>query len=311
MTMELTLVHPESASVEQRDPGGVSTTAKSDQPTQPLVPTSPTVTDDRGYQLTTTAEAAQLYNRGVHHILGLHTGALALLDQAVTTDPTFALGHAAKALLGYEMCAPTVVPDELYLAEIYAEKATDRERSHVNAVTGHVRGRKNALVDHVRRYPQDALLLNSIIPTIQFAGAVEVPQEAWDIVEQAAPAYSNDDWWFLGTLSFIRQEQLRFDEALDLACRSLDLEPSGGHAAHARGHAHYELGDHVNGLDFMSNWVVGPGAEAESLDHLAWHAAVHELSLGDVEAVRRRYASQLNPARMLGCRSLIDGGQLL
>ena len=274
-------------------------------------PARPAVTDDRGYPLTTTPEAAALYNQGVHCILGLRRGHASLIGQAVEADPTFALGHAARALLAHELCTPGVVPDELYLAGLYAEKATERERSHVNAITGHIRGHRQALVEHVRRHPGDALLLNSILPTIVFSGAVEVPQEAWAIVEAAAPAYSEDDWWFLGTLSFVRQEQLRFDEAMDLALRSLALEPAGGHAAHSRAHTHYETGDHVAGLEFMSAWVLGPGAEADPIDHLAWHAAAHELSLGDVAAVRRRFETQLNPARMTGCRALVDGGQLL
>jgi len=274
-------------------------------------PSAARPTDDRGYPLTTTPEAAALYNEGVRRILGLRRGHFDLIAQSVAADPGFALGHAAKALLAYELCAPAVVPDELYLASLAAEHASERERSQVFAIQSHIRGNKRALVAHAQRYPKDALILNSIMPTILFGGAVEVPQEAWEIIEGAAPAYGEDDWWFLGTLAFVRQEQLRFDEAMDLAVRSLELEPAGGHAAHARAHAHYETGDHVNGLEFMSNWVLGSGQGADPIDHNAWHAAVHELSLGDVAAVRRRYETQLAPAQMTGCRALIDGGQLL
>ncbi|MDR1265814.1 MAG: pyridine nucleotide-disulfide oxidoreductase [Propionibacteriaceae bacterium] len=316
-----------SVAVEQRDPGGrpahKPAAPAATRPTAPAAPTTPpaaaarpapakaAVTDDRGLSLTTTPEAARLYNQGVYNILGLRKGHYDLIAQSVVADPRFALGHAAKALMAHELCAPAIVPDELYLASLYAEKATDRERSHVNAVQSHIRGSKTALVDHVRRHPKDALLLNSIMPTILFGGAVEVPAEAWDVVERAAPAYDPDDWWFLGTLSFVRQEQLRFDEGMDLAKRSLELEPAGGHAAHSRAHCHYEMGDHVDGLKFMSDWVDGPGVGADPIDHNAWHAAVHELSLGDVAAVRRRYERQLDPAKMTGCRALVDGGQLL
>ncbi len=74
-----------------------------------------------------------------------------------------------------------------------------------------------------------------------------------------SPAYG-DDWWFTGLLAFVRQEQGRFDEAMDLSCRSLAEEPGAGHSAHARAHAHYETGDHDAGLAWMDDWVRGDGA---------------------------------------------------
>ena len=61
----------------------------------------------------------------------------------------------------------------------------------------------------------------------------------------------------------------------------------------------------------MDDWVRGDGAGTDSLSHFAWHAALHELSLGDLDAVRRRYESQLRPDGALGCRALVDTGSLL
>jgi hypothetical protein len=61
----------------------------------------------------------------------------------------------------------------------------------------------------------------------------------------------------------------------------------------------------------MSGWVTGDGAATESLSHFSWHAALHELSLADLDAVRRRYDEQLRPEHGLGCRALVDTGSLL
>ena len=61
----------------------------------------------------------------------------------------------------------------------------------------------------------------------------------------------------------------------------------------------------------MDGWVTGDGASIDSLSHFAWHAALHELSLGDLDAVRRRYDAQLRPEHGLGCRALVDTGSLL
>jgi len=268
------------------------------------------ITDPYGYRLSTSPAAASAYVRGVGDILRLRTGALPHIAEAIAHDPTFALGHAALALLGHEMCAPVDVDARLRQAESFAGRTSERERSHVHAIASHVRGDSRPLIDHVAAYPRDALLLSSAVPTIAFAGATEVPEESWAIVERCIPAYG-DDWWFAGLLAFVRQEQHRYDEALALACRSLGEEPGAGHSAHARAHAHYETGDHEAGLAWMDRWVTGAGAEIDSLSHFSWHAALHELSLGDLDAVRRRYETQLQPGSALGCRALVDSGSLL
>ena len=266
--------------------------------------------DSYGYRLTTSHEAAAAYNRGLGHLLRLRTGAVEALATSVALDPTFALGHAALALLGHEMCVPVDLRARLQDAVLHAGRATERERSHVHAIASHLRGDPEPLVRHLAVHPRDALLLSTAVPTIAFAGVTSVPDEAWSIVERAAPAYG-DDWWFTGLLAFVRQEQRRFDEAMALSCRSLDEEAAAGHSAHARAHAHYETGDHDAGLAWMGGWVTGDGCATENLTHFAWHAALHELSLGDLGAVRRRYDAQLRPEHGLGCRALVDSGSLL
>ena len=266
--------------------------------------------DSYGYRLTTSSEAAAAYNRGIGHLLRLRTGAVQALAASVALDPTFALGHASLALLGHEMCAPVDLRARLGDARLHAGRASERERSHVQAIASHVCGDSAPLVRHLAAYPRDALLLTTAVPTIAFAGVTEVPAEAWVLVERAIPAYG-EDWWFTGLLAFVRQEQRRFDEAMSLSCRSLAQEPDAGHSAHARAHAHYETGDHEAGLAWMDGWVTGAGAGSESLSHFSWHAAMHELSLGDLDAVRRRYDAQLRPEHGLGCRALVDSGSLL
>lgn len=266
--------------------------------------------DSYGYALTTSPEAAAAYDRGVGELLRLRAGGAGAVATAVALDPTFALGHATLALLGHEMCLAVDLDARLRDAELHAARATERERSHVHAVAAHVRGDSGPLLRHLREHPLDALLLSAAVPTIAFAGATEVPEQAWELVEQAAASYG-DDWWFTGLLAFVRQEQRRFDEAMDLSCRSLAIEPAAGHSAHARAHAHYETGDHVAGLAWMDDWVTGDGRHSESLSHFSWHAALHELSLGDLDAVRRRHDLQLRPELGLGCRGLVDTGSLL
>ncbi|MDZ5620337.1 pyridine nucleotide-disulfide oxidoreductase [Nocardioides sp. HM23] len=266
--------------------------------------------DDYGYPLTTSDGAAAAYVAGVRDLLRLRRDAHVRIASALAHDPTFALAHADLALLGHEMCVDVDIASRLDDARRLAGRATERERSHVHAVDRHLQGDHRPLLAHLTAYPRDAVLLSIAMPTIAFAGVTEVPAEAWAIVEGAAPSYG-DDPWFLGLLAFVRQEQRRYDEAMALACRALAADPTSGHAAHARSHAHYETGDHVEGLAWMDAWVTGEGAETESLTHFSWHAALHELSLGDLDAVRKRYSEQLQPRHTIGCRALVDTGSLL
>ena len=268
------------------------------------------IRDRYGLTVTAGVDAADAYNRGLDAVLCLRSGAAEAFASSIALDPTFALGHAALALVGHDLCAEVDIAARMRDAERHAELGTERERSHVHAVLAHLRGDGEQLVRHLETYPVDALLLSAAVPTIAFAGVTEVPEQAWKIVETAAPAYG-DDWWYAGLLAFIRQEQQRFDEALDLSCRSLAEQPSAGHSAHARAHVHYETGDHTGGLSWMDGWVTGAGADISSLTHFSWHAALHELSLGDLAAVRRRYDAQLRPEHATGCRSLVDTGSLL
>jgi hypothetical protein len=80
---------------------------------------------------------------------------------------------------------------------------------------------------------------------------------------------------------------------------------------HARTHVFYETGDHTNGLDWIDPWISSYGGMASHRAHFAWHAALHELSLDDGDAVVRRYATQLAPPVVTGVRALVDSASLL
>ena len=80
---------------------------------------------------------------------------------------------------------------------------------------------------------------------------------------------------------------------------------------HARAHVHYETGDHRAGLSWLDDWITRRAPQAHHGAHFSWHAALHELSLEDAAAVRRRYREQLAPPRVVGLRALVDSASLL
>jgi hypothetical protein len=268
-----------------------------------------------GLRLSTSPEAAAAYRAGQGRILRVQSGADEALRSAVAADPGFAVAHAALALLGHEYGAPVDVPSALAAACLGAARrgTTTRERDQVAAIVARIRrpgpAGARAVLDHIRRYPRDALMVSVAAPTIAFSGVTEVPQEAWRLVEDLAPAYG-DDWWYAGLLAFVRQEQSRWTEAAALAQRSLAAEPASGHAVHAWAHVHYETGEHAAGLRWLDRWIGTSGLGAHHRVHFSWHAALHELAAGDGEAVRRRYATQLAPPHVAGVRALVDSASL-
>lgn len=270
--------------------------------------------DMYGLPLSATPAAATHYVNGLHRILRVQSGAEQALADAVGLDPNFALGHAVLAMLGVEWSVSVDVEQHLAAARATMSNADERERRFVEVATARVRepGAASAamLLSYIHAYPEDALAVSLAVPTIAFGGATEIPAEAWALVENLGPAYG-DDWWYLGLLAFIRQEQNRFADAAELAARALRVEPTAGHAVHAKAHVHYETGDHRAGLAWLDSWIDTCGAQASHRAHFSWHAALHELALGDDAAVAARYATQLAPPGVDGVRALVDSASLL
>ncbi len=268
--------------------------------------------DPLGLPLSTTSEAAAAYNTGLERIMKVQSGAEDCLREAVELDPGFALAHATLAMLGHE--GGSTIDVETALADAQRAgrvRADERERSLVDVVTRRVRDVRGsgtqALTNHIATWPRDVVAVSAAVPTIAFSGIIDVSQ-AWELVEGLAPAYG-DHWWYASLLAFARQDQGRFEEAGLLAESALACESGSGHAVHAASHAMYETGDHQAGRVWLDHWIAQSGRSASHLAHFSWHAALYDLALGDMEALRRRYYSEL--ADVTGVRALIDTTSLL
>lgn len=270
--------------------------------------------DPYGLPLTANSAAAARYVEAVGRILRVQSGAEELVAAAVRTDPSFALGHAVHALLGVEWAAEVDVAAALEAAHRTSSHADERERRFIEVATARATqpGPESAaaLLAYIHAYPEDALAVSLAVPTIAFGGATDVPAEAWALVEGLETVY-RDDWWYRSLLAFVRQEQSRFDEANELAAAALAVEPGAGHAVHAKAHVHYETGAHATGLRWLDSWISTCGARASHRAHFCWHAALHELALGEDRAAAARYAAQLAPPTVTGVRALIDSASLL
>ncbi|MDZ5662632.1 NAD(P)-binding protein [Nocardioides sp. zg-1308] len=271
--------------------------------------------DPYGLTLSTNRRAAARYNAALGRLLRLQGGVEEGLAQAVAADEGFVQAHAALALLGHEWGATTHWQASLRAAHRAAAERhlDDRESSFLDAVTTRLRTDEAtgaaALLRHVRLFPRDALAVSVAVPTVAFGGLTSGTQTA-ELVESLGRSYG-DDWWYAGQLAFVRQDQERWAEAEDLSSYALSVEPASGHAVHARAHVFYETGDHAAGLAWLDEWIRTRGPEANHRSHFSWHAALHELMQDDVEAVRRRFRRELDPAVVSGSRVVVDSGSLL
>ncbi len=273
------------------------------------------VRDPYGLPLTASPAAAGRYVAGLGRILRVQSGAERLVAEAVAADPRFALGQAVLALLGAEWGADVDVDTALRDAHRHAGRADERERRFIEVIAARIgdpgsAGSAAALLSYIQAYPEDALAVSIAVPTISFNGATELPAEAWALVEGLGAAY-RDDWWYRGLLAFTRQEQERWEEAAELAALALAIEPAAGHAVHAKTHVHYETGDHLAGLAWLDGWISTCGSDSSHRAHFSWHAAMHELALGEDNAARARFSTQLAPPAVSGVRALIDSASLL
>lgn len=268
--------------------------------------------DRYGLPLSTTGEAADAFAEGMDRVLRGQHDALGHLVAATDADPGFALGHAVVALLGLECGAPVDIEARVREAETFAAAGDERERSFVAAVAARaadLQAGGRALLRHIETYPRDALAVNVAVPTISFGG-ITSDRETWALVERLQTVYG-EDWWYLSQLAFVRQDQERWDEAESLASRALAAEPASAHAVHARTHVFYETAEHKAGLAWLADWIGAWGAASDGRVHFTWHAALHELMLGDDKAVRRRYDRDLAPPVVAGPRALVDSASLL
>ena len=235
-----------------------------------------------GLPLSTSGSAATAYNKGVSALLRVQEGGLLGISESIAHDPTFALGHAGLALLGHEYGAAVDVPARLAAARLHARRASERERSHVHAVVSHVAGDSRPLVAHLAEYPRDALLLSVAVPTIAFAGVTSVPEESWEIVERARAglrqrlvvhraARLHPAGAVRAGTSRCGSPARRWTRSRRPATRCTPARTSTTRPA--------TMSPAATGSTGGSS---GPGRTADNLAHYSWHAALHELSMGDL-----------------------------
>jgi len=252
-------------------------------------------------------------------MLHTHRGnALALIDQVLADDPACVAAHclrAASLVMAGNRGAQSTLAASVAAIESAGPSASERERRHAAAARAWLEA------DPVRAlqlygaivvdWPRDILAL-TVAHALDFRLGKrrmlrDRPAQALQAWEATVPGYAS----VLAMHAFGLEENGQRRRALSTARRALTIDPGHPGAIHVITHVMEMEGRPRDGLAWLaateSWWAEGTAYSV----HLAWHRAVFQLELEDVDAALATYDSRLAPRSGSTASSLVDASALL
>ncbi|WP_425040252.1 tetratricopeptide repeat protein [Primorskyibacter sp. S187A] len=249
-------------------------------------------TDSYGNTLTTSsAEAIEAYNEGLHLHLSGNYGAPEAFERATTADPGFAAGHIARARALMTPAQMAEARAALAQAQSLTRGITDREAAQIAIMarlfSGDAVGTRHAVKAHVADHPRDALiaqLCTNIFGLIGFSGKVGREADLLAYTTMLMPHYRGD-WWMMSMHALALCETGQPQASLELMEDALALNPRNAQASHFKAHAQYEMGQTGEGRTFLDRWMADYDPRSILHGHLNWHLALWALQDGDLPAM--------------------------
>ena len=260
--------------------------------------------EDRfGQALSTRNQTARdAYVRGVDLMLTARPGAEPCFAAAVATDPSFALGHIARARALQPQGRVHEMAGACDAARALAVNADDRERSHIAILTSFLRGDSaialDALRKHMQSYTRDGFVLSlalGVYGLLGFSGDADHHRQQCDWLDALAPNWGQD-WWFLGYRGWAHTENGNPTLGAPLLDASLHQHWNNANAAHGRAHAFYELGLAGEGEAFLDGWLPTYEEAGSLFPHLSWHLALFALRNGRTEKAADLFDQRFRPS---------------
>jgi len=252
---------------------------------------------------TNSTAAAESWQDGIDRLLSQNHGPEIKFQEAIELDEGFAMAHGCLAYWYQQRARPEEARKTIKQALALASGASRRERQQIDAVSYWINGQGRdsiALIkEHLSEFPRDGLLLRLAHRLYMLgcsgAGSPNFPPEYLALL-RGVEAHCMDDWGFLAEYAFAHHETGQLDKAMELAQRSLDINPANAVACHSMTHVHFERGDASSGEDFLGTWLQGFDAPASSYVHLSWHLALFELAQGKYQETLDRYEKYIRPS---------------
>ncbi len=277
-------------------------------------------TDRYGLPLTTSSQTALAHHaEGLDLALSQNFGAEEAFVRAIEADEGFALAHAGKGFLEFLRVAVPEAKASVETAVKLSSGLSQRERGYIDVMSKFVNGQNHAasaaVHEHLKEFPLDSLLLRLAqrlyVQGCVGIGAPDYPARFYHMMSEVAPHYG-EDWAFMGQYAWAKHEVGKMEEGMDLAQRSLDLNPSNGVAAHSVAHVLYEMSQDDEGAAFLGGWLEDYDRRSTYRVHLSWHQALFELALGRYNQALGWYERDIRPSvKDLKYAALADGASLV
>jgi len=174
-------------------------------------------------------------------------------------------------------------------AEALAAGLPERERSQIEVfrliLAGQAEAALIAVRAHLAEWPRDAMVLATNAGQhglIGLSGRPGREHELAAFLGSLAPHYG-DDWWFGAHYGMALSEVGEHRAARSRLERSLSDNPDNAIVGHALAHLHYEEGNPRAAIDFMDAWLPMYPDVGRLYGHLAWHLALSELAIGNID----------------------------
>ena len=238
--------------------------------------------DAYGLDITSGSDVArQTYDRAVRALLGWEATTLDLFRQATTHDPGLALAHsgAAVCLFLEERFGEARAATEA--ARAAGAGASERERSHVEALalwtSGNLVEAERAMRAHVAAFPRDLVVVQRLYMLWFWQGRFP---EMLELTTAMLPHYPGNSF-LLGLHAFALEEADRCAEAARTAEAALALDDSDAWAVHALAHALYESADFDAGVTRLPPAIHPCRGLGWFKNHLYWHLALLNFARGE------------------------------
>lgn len=276
-----------------------------------------TRTDAYGHVVTgASAEALSLYEQALHEFQCQIGDPVATIARALADSPAFVIGHALRAylhLLGTE-------PAGVAVARAAHEAARDlpmspREHGHMAAIGHLIEGRWRAagrvLEDVAIAQPQDALALQCGHFIDFFTGDSRMLR---DRIARALPRWSAALPGYhavLGMYAFGLEETGHYDQAEEIGCQAVGMEPRNAWARHAVAHVMEMQGRQREGIAWMRTNPEAWSQDSALAVHNWWHLALFHLDLDEIDVVLALYDSSIYGLPSGIVLDMIDASALL
>jgi tetratricopeptide (TPR) repeat protein len=233
--------------------------------------------------------SVEAWERGWEQYLHYRGDPVAVMSEAGAGDESFVMGPVFATV--YRVFAGTpsdssVLQEDAQRALTRARQSGRREQEHVNALELLLAGEATAAArawDEIARAERD-------FAAARFSHdiSLHVGDAAGRLVSSshAVEAWRGQPGWgfVAGQHAFALEEVGRYDEAEELGCQALSLDPDDLWARHALAHVYESTDDTSAALRLLEGSVERWSAQELLATHVWWHLALRLLASGDTTA---------------------------